>query len=211
MLFPWSHWVVLAFCSTRPMPLTIGQTATPTCRSFWDGRLAAIDMDRKVGGCCAPFRGGPESPSNTMSSGPMLPPYQVAPTIWPQYTNVTDRQDRQDRANRYLYQSPKNDDSKLYLHVPGTGTWTLHRSVYELIDSQYNIDYFRYLRIYSFTSIAGISKQSNTESPVMPECDFKPQPYKVSTLPLFSFSRRSFMQNPYMHERNVFCACYRHM
>jgi len=32
----------------------------------------------KSGGCCAPFRGGAESPSNTMSPGPSLPLHQVA-------------------------------------------------------------------------------------------------------------------------------------
>jgi len=60
-------------------------------------RLATIDMGRKVGRCCcAPFRGGAESPSNTMSPGPR--PTSVPSGIlihrivWPQYTNVTDRQ-----------------------------------------------------------------------------------------------------------------------
>jgi len=33
-------------------------------------RFAIVDMGRKVGGCCAPFRGGAGSPSTTMSSGP---------------------------------------------------------------------------------------------------------------------------------------------
>jgi len=35
-------------------------------------RLAIIDMNRKVGGCCAPFWGGElaGSPSNTMWPGP---------------------------------------------------------------------------------------------------------------------------------------------
>ena len=42
--------------------------------------LATIDIGRKVGGCCAPFRGGGAgSPSNTMSPGTRpIPPYQVA-------------------------------------------------------------------------------------------------------------------------------------
>jgi len=77
-------------------------------------RLAAIDMGRKVGSCCAPFRGGGAGPpSNTMSLRPR--PVSIAsgifirPTVWPQCTNVADRQtdrhDRQDngpvhRANR---------------------------------------------------------------------------------------------------------------
>ena len=115
-------------------------------------RLATIDMDRKVGGCCALFRGWAGSPSNTMWPGPrptsilsgilihpaVLPQYiwpksgvccsaspflgeggelgagspsntmwpgprptslssgiLIHPTVWPQYTNVTDRIDRQ--------------------------------------------------------------------------------------------------------------------
>jgi len=33
-------------------------------------RLAAIDIGRKVGGCCALFRGGAGSPSSIMSPGP---------------------------------------------------------------------------------------------------------------------------------------------
>ena len=50
------------------------------------------------GGCCAPFHGGAGSPSNTMWSGPMstTTPSRILihPTVWPQYTNVTYRQDR---------------------------------------------------------------------------------------------------------------------
>jgi len=64
-------------------------------------RFATIDIGRKVGGggCCAPFRGGAGFPSNTMSPGPR--PISISsgilihPTVWPQYTNVTDIQDRQ--------------------------------------------------------------------------------------------------------------------
>jgi len=59
-------------------------------------------MDRKVGDCCAPLRGGAESPSNTISPGPRptcVPSgILIHPTVWPQYTNVTDRQDRQDNG-----------------------------------------------------------------------------------------------------------------
>jgi len=61
--------------------------------------LATIDMGRKVGGCCAPFRGGAGSPSNTMWPGPRPTSVPsgilIHPTVWPQYTNVTDRTDRQ--------------------------------------------------------------------------------------------------------------------
>jgi len=44
-------------------------------------RLATIGMLRKVGGCCAPFRGRAGSPSNTMSPGPR--PTSVPPLRGP--------------------------------------------------------------------------------------------------------------------------------
>jgi len=52
------------------------------------------------GGCYAPFRGGAGSPYNTMSPGPRPTSVPsgilIHPTVWPQYTNDTDRQtDRQ--------------------------------------------------------------------------------------------------------------------
>jgi len=61
--------------------------------------LSAFAHHRKVGrklGVLCPFHGGAESPSNIMTPGPR--PISVPggilvhPTIWPQYTNVTDRQ-----------------------------------------------------------------------------------------------------------------------
>ena len=58
------------------------------------------------GGCCAPFREGTGSPSNTMSHGPrptsVLCGVLIHATVWPQYTNVTDMQtDRlRDRTDR---------------------------------------------------------------------------------------------------------------
>jgi len=67
-----------------------------------DDRLATIDMGRKEGGAAVPLSEmGAGSPSNTM--WPELRPTCVPsfiltrPTVWPQYTNVTDRtgQDRQ--------------------------------------------------------------------------------------------------------------------
>ena len=58
--------------------------------------LATTDMGREVGGCCAPFGGGAGSPSNTMSPGlrPTCVPSGILihPSVWPQYTDVTDRQ-----------------------------------------------------------------------------------------------------------------------
>jgi len=61
-------------------------------------------MGRKFGGLC-PFGGeGAGSPLNTMWPGPRLtcmPSFiLIRPTVWPECTNVTDRQDRQDRTAR---------------------------------------------------------------------------------------------------------------
>jgi len=65
-------------------------------------RLAIVDMDQKVGGLLCPS-GGPGSPSNTMWPGPRPTAVPsgilIVPTVWPQYTNVTDRQDRQRSDN----------------------------------------------------------------------------------------------------------------
>jgi len=64
-------------------------------------RLATIDMGRKLGDC-APFLlgEGTEFPSNTIWPGPeptSTPSFiLIHPTVWPQYTNNTDRT-RQDR------------------------------------------------------------------------------------------------------------------
>jgi len=67
-------------------------------------RLAPIDMGHKEGGgCCAPF-GGAGSPSNTIWPGPRstaMPSFiMIHPTVWPQYTNITDRQEREYRLDR---------------------------------------------------------------------------------------------------------------
>ena len=66
--------------------------------SCWDGWPCQSKVGRKVAvGCCAPFYGGGKSPSNTVSPRPR--PTSVAssilmyPTVCPQYTNATDRQD----------------------------------------------------------------------------------------------------------------------
>ena len=51
----------------------------------------------KRGGCCAPFWEGAGSPSKTMwprSRPACMPSFiLIHPTVWPQCTNVTDRQD----------------------------------------------------------------------------------------------------------------------
>ena len=61
-------------------------------------RFATIDKGRKVGDCCALFRGGGWFPSNTMSTDPRPNPVSngilIHLTVWPQYTNVTDRTER---------------------------------------------------------------------------------------------------------------------
>jgi len=53
--------------------------------------------------CLFPSAGGAaRSPSNTVSPGPrptsVPSDILIHPTVWPQYTNVTDRQDRQDNG-----------------------------------------------------------------------------------------------------------------
>jgi len=63
-------------------------------------RLATINMGRKVGrGCCERCWVPSGSPSNKMWPGlrPTSLPSGILihPTVWPQYTNVTDKTDRQ--------------------------------------------------------------------------------------------------------------------
>jgi len=68
-----------------------------------DDRLTTRDMDRKVGGLLCPIfgRGEAGSPSNTMWPGPRPTSVPrcilIHPAVWPQYFNITDRQDSQDR------------------------------------------------------------------------------------------------------------------
>jgi len=61
-------------------------------------RLGTTDMGQKVGGLLCPFHGGAVSTSNTMSPGPRPTTVPsgilINPAVWPQYTNVTHRQDR---------------------------------------------------------------------------------------------------------------------
>ena len=70
-------------------------------------RLATIDMGAKIRGLCPLFMGGgagSPTPSNRVCPGPrptcMLSFIVIRPTVWPQYTNVTDRQHRQDRTGQ---------------------------------------------------------------------------------------------------------------
>ena len=59
---------------------------------------------KRGGGCCALFRGGAESPCKTTSRGrrpnSISSGILIHPTVWPQYTNITDRQTGQDRTDR---------------------------------------------------------------------------------------------------------------
>ena len=78
-------------------------------------------MGRKLGDC-VPFSGrgaGSHSPSSTMWRGPRptsMPSFiLIHPTVWPQYTNVTDRTDRQTtvgqhRENRFTNGRPKTHE-----------------------------------------------------------------------------------------------------
>jgi len=94
----------------RSAPMALSQRACPSTGAFLNGRRASTAGFRtlqvkpcnnnnrhgtKSGGSCAPFRGGAGSPSNTMWPGPrhiFVPSgTSIHPTIWPQYTNVTDR------------------------------------------------------------------------------------------------------------------------
>ena len=63
--------------------------------------LAATDICLKLGAPLPFGGGGAGSPFNTMWQGPRptcMPSFiLIRPTVWPQCTNVTDRQDRTDR------------------------------------------------------------------------------------------------------------------
>ena len=56
-------------------------------------------MGRKVGGCCTPFRRGElglQLAQYGLGRGLyLLSGILIHPTVWPQFTNVTDRQTRQ--------------------------------------------------------------------------------------------------------------------
>ena len=61
-------------------------------------RLATIDIARKVGAAVPLSVGEGGSPFNTLSPGPRptcIPTgILMQPTVWPQYTNVTEKTDR---------------------------------------------------------------------------------------------------------------------
>ena len=74
--------------------------------------FATTDMGQKLGeGWLCPCGGrGPESPSNIVWPGPrptcMSSFILIRPTVWPQYTNVTDRTDRQTDNGPIVYGEP---------------------------------------------------------------------------------------------------------
>jgi len=95
----------------RPIKCHVTATKRKTCIANKSSavdqigdRLATIDMGRKLGGV-----GGAGSPSNTMWPEPRptsVPSFiLVHPTVWPQYTNVTDRQTAQTEQDRQRFDS----------------------------------------------------------------------------------------------------------
>ena len=87
--------------------------------------LIATDMGRKLGRGAVPlWEGGAGSPTNTMWPGLRLTSMPsfilIDPTIWPQYTNATDRTDRQTmvpwhRVNRFTNGHSKMSTSQSVL------------------------------------------------------------------------------------------------
>jgi len=86
-------------------------------------RLATIDMGRKERSCCAPFGElGPRvAGAEAYTSVPSF--ILIHPTVWPQYTNVTDRQtgQRSDSIGRIVLQTvaqkPHDQTSRSFLYV----------------------------------------------------------------------------------------------
>jgi len=81
--------------------------------------LATIDVGRKVGAAVSLFEGS-GSLSNTVWPGPrptsMPSGILIYASVWPQYTNVEDRQDRTDRQDRQ--QSDRIGRTVLYKRSP---------------------------------------------------------------------------------------------
>ena len=95
----------------RPIKCHVTATKRKTCIANKSSavdqigdRLATIDMGRKSGGVPPFFGGGGGAgpPSNTMWPMPTSVPsfILVHPTVWPQYTNITDRQTAQTEQDR---------------------------------------------------------------------------------------------------------------
>ena len=87
-------------CTPNKIQVTAYSFIQQELNCCWDGWLGW-----KVGeACCASFRGAAGSASNTMSPGPRpnsVPSgILIHPTVWTQYTNITDRQDKGDVSYR---------------------------------------------------------------------------------------------------------------
>jgi len=91
-----------------------------------DDRMATIDMGRKLGSCCAPFREGAGSHLTQCRLGTGLSPYQVASwSIQPFGHNTPTSQTGQDRQRSDIAQgepfykrSPKNGTKSLFRGTP---------------------------------------------------------------------------------------------
>jgi len=82
------------------MQCGLGRGLSPYQLASWFIQPFDHNTRPKNGGLLCPLLGrGAESPSNTMWPGPgptSVPSFiLIHPTVWPQYTNVTDRQNRQ--------------------------------------------------------------------------------------------------------------------
>jgi len=90
-------------CQTEQLRLKRTEHKSSAVAEMGD-RLATIDMGRKVR-AAVPFflGGGAESPCNTMWPWPrptsMASGTLIHPTVWPQYTNITDRTDNTEQTD----------------------------------------------------------------------------------------------------------------
>jgi len=125
----------LMLCPFREGELGPHVTQCRLCRGLYlrtkwhldpSSRLATTDMDRKLGGACFFFGGGAGFPYNTMWPGTRdtsIPSgISIHHVVWPQYANVTDRQNRQDRTERQ--RSEKSDSIyRAYRFTNGRPKW----------------------------------------------------------------------------------------
>ena len=97
-------------------------------------RLATMDMDHFFRGEGCDFLGGVGTPSNTMWPGPRPSLVQsgivIQSTVWPQYTNVTDRQTGQ--RNRQTDNGPIAYGEPFYKMSPETRAAEKKQSCHEV-------------------------------------------------------------------------------
>ena len=112
----------LLYCILHRHPVTESRSEyhgkTSSAVAEMGNRLTIINMDWKVGGCCAPFRGGAGTPSNTMWLGPGrgLPAYQVASWSIPPFgRNTPTLQDRQ--TDRQTHKQWSNSTGRTVLQT----------------------------------------------------------------------------------------------